>query len=932
MPKSYRSLLALGVASAGLIQVASADIITGQVTDASGEAPLQGAIVTIEELGRTAASDRYGDYRFTNIPAGDYTLSVSYIGADKVTSDVSLSGSATVNFTVGSDTRYMDNVLVVGSTAAQAGAINQQRASNAIISVIDSDGLGNFPDTTVADSLSRVPGLSIENDQGEGRYVSIRGLNTDLIASSINGVRTPSPEDRRGVLLDGVPSDLLDGIEVQKSLTPDVDADTLGGIINMKTISAFDRDGQFVRAKLEGAYNDITEEVSPKATLTYSNTFGDRLGVAMSANYQDRRIQAHNNETGGWGFNKDVGAIVPDDDYEMRWYDLTRERIGLVANIDFKASENTELYLRTLYNQYTDDEVRNKWEFRSLDEEDPTVTDNGFAFDYAESDAEVRQREEVRTIQTYALGGQTYAGAWQFDYEVSYAYAEEDDSNNHDVTFRSDDLEGNGILQFDLSDPKKPRLSGPGFDFLLDPSSYEMDAFEREYTTNEDTEWSGKLDISRDSVIGDIPVTWKGGVKLRDREKVRDQNLDVYEIDDVLMTDYIRPNAAISGWRMNNPMFNWPDAGLTYGLRSVVTADDLNEDDTNVETIAGDYTIDEQILALYGMGTFEIDNVTVVAGLRFEGTSVDSKGYIFAEEDDPNNVLTRNYSDDYQNILPSVNLKYALSDNLFARAAYYGAVVRPAFGDMAPIALFNDDRDELEMGNPNLKPYEADNYDLSIEYYPTKLAVLSAGVFYKSIDNAIFPATYDIDQLPAEVDLSFLPASYVANLEEVSTYINVDRSYVRGVEFNYVQGLGFINESLDGFLLSGNLTLVESQARIPDEEDPRGTREVPLLKQNDVVWNVALAYDKGPWDLRVSANYRGDYLDELFGENIDRYTDGHLSVEASAKYELNDHVQVYVEGKNLTDEPEYYYHGSERRLSQYDEFGWTGVFGVRLTY
>src|SRR5690606_17393425 len=157
----------------------------------------------------------------------------------------------------------------------------------ALIAVVDSDGLGNFPDTTVADSLGRVPGLSIENDQGEGRYVSIRGINTDLIASSINGVRTPSPEDRRGVLLDGVPSDLLDGIEVQKSLTPDLDADTLGGVINMKTISAFDRDGQFIRAKVEGSYNEITEELSPKATFTYTNTFGDKLGVAFSANYQD---------------------------------------------------------------------------------------------------------------------------------------------------------------------------------------------------------------------------------------------------------------------------------------------------------------------------------------------------------------------------------------------------------------------------------------------------------------------------------------------------------------------------------------------------------------------------------------------------------------------------------------------------------------------
>ena len=120
MPKSYRSLLALGVASAGLIQVASADIITGQVTDASGEAPLQGAIVTIEELGRTAASDRYGDYRFTNIPAGDYTVTVSYIGADPVSQTISVpAAGTTADFTLGANVRYLDNVLVVGSAAAQ---------------------------------------------------------------------------------------------------------------------------------------------------------------------------------------------------------------------------------------------------------------------------------------------------------------------------------------------------------------------------------------------------------------------------------------------------------------------------------------------------------------------------------------------------------------------------------------------------------------------------------------------------------------------------------------------------------------------------------------------------------------------------------------------------------------------------------------------
>ncbi len=339
-------------------------------------------------------------------------------------------------------------------------------------------------------------------------------------------------------------------------------------------------------------------------------------------------------------------------------------------------------------------------------------------------------------------------------------------------------------------------------------------------------------------MIGDFPVTWKGGLKLRDREKVRDQNLKIYEADDIFLTDYITSNAQISGWRMANPMYRWPDANLTRALRTTLTDADLNEDDTNLESISGDYTIDEQIIAGYGMGTFELGMVTAVIGARLERTKVDSFGYIYAEGDTPADAARRNFSDEYMHVLPSVNLKYALSEKLFARAAYYAAVVRPGFGEMAPRVLFNDDRDEIELGNPDLKPYEADNYDLSIEYYPTQLSVISAGIFYKSIDNAIFPATFDIEDLPSNIDLSFLDAGTVAGLAEVSTYVNAGKSKVRGIEFNYVQELGFLGDAFDGFLASANLTLVDSESRLPDG------REVPLLKQNDTVWNVALGYDK----------------------------------------------------------------------------------------
>lgn len=938
---------------------ALADNISGQVTDSTGSAPLQGAIVSIEGLNRSGTTDRFGDYRIANVPAGEYTVIVDYVGADSVAQTVTVpAGGATANFTIGADVRYLDNILVVGSAAAQAGAINQQRAADSIVSVVDSDGLGNFPDTTVADTLQRVPGLSIVTDQGEGRYVSIRGINTDLIAASINGVRTPSPEDRRGVLLDGVPSDLLDGIEVQKSLTPDVDADSLGGIINLKTISAFDRDGQFVRAKVEGQWNEITEEISPKATLTYSNVFNDTFGVAIALNYQDLRIEAHNNESGEFGFED--GVAFMNDDYEHRWYDLTRERIGIVANFDWRVNENTDLYLRTLINEYEDDEVRNKFEIKDLGDsvEDEitglgSFTSNSVTGPLREVDAEVRVRAETRSIQTVALGGSMVWDDWTFDYEVSYAYADEADDNNHDVTFRFENVDEDefeeefyvfpGLITLDYSTPETPVLSGDQaiLDQLYNTSNYDLDAFEREFSVNEDTELGARFDVSKQSLFGDTPVTWKAGLKLRDREKIRNENFLFFE-PDLNLADFSR-ETFISNWRLPNPQPTWPDPDLTRTLRSQFndpSDPDYDEEGSFFDSNIADYTIDEQILAGYAMGTLDFGDLTVVAGVRVEQTDVDLEGRLVAEDDLTATVTT--FSDDYTNVLPSINAKYEFNEKLIGRAAYYAAVVRPAFGDMAPFIEINDDRDEATVGNPNLDPYEADNFDLSLEYYPTELSVLSVGVFYKDIKDAIFGATFDIGDLPSDIDLSNIQPELLngidqgdmlpgggedpGEIEEIGTFINVDNSEILGIEFNYVQSLQDLNPSLEGFLVSANLTLTDSESTLPDG------REVPFLNQADTVWNLALGYDKGPWDLRVSANFRSNNLDELIDPELDRTIDDRTLIEASAKYDVNDNLQIYLEGKNLTDEPEYYYFGDESRLMQYDEFGTSWILGARYTF
>ncbi len=917
------SILALSLATA---PAASAQFLQGKVTDATGQTGFQGAVVSVDGINRSVTTDRFGNYRINNLPAGDYNIIVSYIGASNVNETVTVpSQGAELDIVLGNDVDFIDNIIVVGTRAAQASALNQQRVADSIKTIIDSDGLGNFPDTTVADSLQRAVGLSVETDQGEGRYVSIRGINTDLISSSINGVRTPSPEDRRGVLLDGVPSDLLDGIEIQKSLTPDVDADSLGGVINLKTISAFDRKGQYIRAKIEGRYNEITDIVSPKATLTYSNTFNDTFGAAISLNYQDLRIESHNNEVGEWALDDDTGLYFVADDFENRWYDLTRERIGVVANFDWRVSDNTELYLRTLYNRYNDDEIRNKFEFREFDEEITAITPTSTTARRGEVDAEVRQRKESRNIETYSIGGKTEIDVWNFDYQAAYAYAEEDDSDNHDVAFRSspEQRSDTGSLTIDYSDPQQPTVSGPALSFLLDPSNYTLDTFEQEFTVNEDTELSAQFNVSRDSVWGDTQVEWKAGAKVRDREKIRDANLTFHERE-LNLADFIRDDAEITDWRLGTRMFEWPDANLTAALRGTFTDDELNADDTFLASNAEDFEINERILAGYGMGTFRFGDATVVAGVRIEQTDVDLEGGFFDEE--TGQVTPRNVSKDYTDILPSLNVKYDFTDKIIGRAAYYAAVVRPSFGEVAPNALLNDDRDEIELGNPNLDAYDADNFDITLEYYPTNLSVISAGFFYKDIANAIFPASFDIGDTPDNVDLGFLPADFLATLEEVNTFVNVGRSEIYGFEFNLVQNLGDLSDTLDGFLFSANLTLTDSESVLPDG------RVVPFLKQADTVGNIALGYDKGPWDLRVSANYRGDNLDALEDKDLDRITDDRLLIEASARYKFNDNIQVYIEGKNLTDAPEYYYFGETSRLSQYDEFGRSFVVGARFTY
>ncbi|WP_373488377.1 beta-sandwich domain-containing protein, partial [Blastomonas sp.] len=261
---SYRSLALALVLGAGTIATpALAGEVTGTVTDIDATRALQAVDVRIVELNRTATTSRDGSFRFTDIPAGTYTLEARYVGAPLFTTSVSVDDTGIVAVPVRLGIADGNEILVIGQAANQASALSRQRAADGVSSVLTRDAIGQFPDQNVAESLRRLPGLNILNDQGEGRFVAVRGLDPNLNSTSVNGVRVPSPEgDVRSVALDVISSDIIESIEVKKSLTPDMDGDTIGASIEINTTSAFDRKKDLFSLKAEGSYNDLANTLT----------------------------------------------------------------------------------------------------------------------------------------------------------------------------------------------------------------------------------------------------------------------------------------------------------------------------------------------------------------------------------------------------------------------------------------------------------------------------------------------------------------------------------------------------------------------------------------------------------------------------------------------------------------------------------------------
>ena len=811
----------------------------------------------------------------------------------------------------------LEEIIVHGTRAALINALERQRASDKIASVVDSDAIGNFADINVAESLRRVSGVMVENDQGEGRYISVRGMNADLNAMTINGVSTASPENRRGIMLDGVASDMLDSMTVYKTLTPNLDADTIGGAIDLETISAFKHEGFHAKVKAETSWNELTRDSNnPKLAVVASNRFplaDGELGVALTLSDQSRRIVSENNETGGWS------DVAINEDYEMRYYNLERERQGVVLNFDYHAASGNKYYARFFHNEYTDTEDRTKWEVRRAFEEEPVIDGDIATYPFQRVDTESRPRVEIRTMSSVQLGSEFQLSERStLKAEIFGSEAEQDDTDKWNVIFRSAQLDV--PMTYDNSNPKKPVINfAPEF---YDPANFELNAFEAENALTTDRDVGFKLDLS---YAMNEHTELQYGIKYREREKDNDFNFCGYEpVTDSTLADY--PNQEIGDY-FGNRHGPAPTVAGTRALIStlgdgVFTLSDGTtcrapgmawemSGDEDEESIAADWYTDEDILAGYLMATTMTDTVTWIYGLRYEDTRATYAGKQFDGGAFAGRV---SFDNDYGFLAPSLNVRIELNDEQVLRLAAFRSLVRPGFGESSAGAEIDLEDNEIDGGNPFLDPTIAWNLDASFEWYRGDETFIGAGLFYKDIKDAI-----------VEVDAadSFLRGQV---WDRAETFINAGDSSIWGAELSYQTALD------NGFLLVLNYTYADGETDLP-ADSAYGERSIPYFKQARHTANVSVGYDKGPWDIRLAANYRDKYLDAIGGEPLnDRYTGDFVQVDLTGKYAINDKLTLTAAAINLNDRPEFYYFGNERRLSQYDEFGTTYELGLTYTF
>jgi TonB-dependent receptor len=920
-------------------------VITGTVKDTSG-AVLPGARVELKE-GPSAVTDGQGQFAITNVAPGTYTAAVNYVGFAPSTATVTVTAGqiARLNIVLNVASES-DSVVVIAERAhGEAESINEEKVADNILNVLPSEVITSLPNANIADAVGRLPGVTLERDEGEGKYVQIRGTEPRLANLTLDGVEVPSPEGGvRQVKLDVIPADLIEAVQINKTLQANMNGDAIGGSVNLVTKKAGDRPTLSVYGL--GGFTPIA---NTRSVYEFGGTAGSRFGaqkrfgvmVSGSYDYNGRGIDDIEPVP--------TEATLPDGTNvfdittpAFRQYLYDRKRYGFGGSVDYKLSENSNLYIHTLYSDFKDYGRRYEYVLSTNDISpaagvSPIPGPNVPSFTTEARDPDFQ-------VASLSVGGNHVFGTTLINWQVAVGRSRMlnpiGGGESH-VLFAYTGTTSN--CQWDSASTKDlllPVFTPACFAEAYNPANLQLQQIQDSaHGKAAQLNLEGTISVAKNYHLGSHSSTFETGFYLRNAHK----------FDDSFEIDYCPTNAGaapLASQFLNGFMnHNYYNGHYPYGPGiSWDKVQSFFKANTGLfDTVSGpcspqtapqfgnnnNFDLVERVTAGYVMDSLDFSRFRVVAGVRFEGTQDNTLSCNCGL--DPTQPfggpLTVKGQGSYVDVLPSASLRMRLDsqDNSALRFVYARGLSRPdpQFLTTATSVDNSTTPPTLTIGNPALKPEHANNYDVLYERYLHPLGAIQAGFFYKNIGTPIV--------------LNLAPPT-ATQPDQVSQAVNAGSAYIAGVEFNFQQHFTHLPGLLGGLGLAANYSHTTSKARNVNPAGPRSDSPA-LLRQAPNTWNISPTYDHGRVSARVGLAYNGPNIFQYFyvdgapggikGPLGDLYLYSHFQVDAQGSVYLGKGVTAIVSGLNLNNEVFGFYFGSPQYFTQREFYKPTYTFGLR---
>ncbi|KQM63455.1 hypothetical protein ASE75_13555 [Sphingomonas sp. Leaf17] len=961
-------------------------VIAGTVSQAGSGEYLDGASVGIPALGLATVADRTGRYELTGVPAGTHDVVIRYVGFPDVTRSVTVADTSVALDVAMGATDDSADIVVSGSrpiAESEAAALQIQRTSPSLVSVIASDSIGRLPDQNIAQAVSRLPGVGVQRDQGQARYITLRGSPINWTTLSFDGINVVSPEGR-DARFDSIPSAIASQIVVRKAVTPDMTGETIAGNVDIVTRSAFDYPGLKVQAKGGLGHVELGKKTEYEGSLVISDRFDTNFGefgIVSSASLYRRGMVTDNFETDFEAVDQDRRPGFQDRiwarETENKLYRLTRKNYSLSTRLDWRPAPGHRLFAETIYSAFQDDEQRNNYIVDLDDQQSRTPTGTAacpvnatpaagttgyadvctgnsplFGTVYGiDLNSNFTVRAYKQSVFTNTIGGDHDLDGWKIAWRGNFTRSIDDRTQPAQLNYDSPSFGTNGAnaanrltVAYDLTDPQLAKMQlyrtvrNANGTFARGARVTAIEDFPRTlarlrslYARDVTEAYTAKLDVSREADLFGASTVLAVGARYDDRTKTSNERLlELNSAAQFAAAGIPTGYAAIAqpgGFQGEIPLgytFQYFDRDKVLGL-----VDQAKRVAAYAPVDANFYDVGEKVFAAYAMATTTTNWGSVIGGARVEHIRNDARAF--------SSVGLIEVTSDQTLVYPSLHFNWDVNESLKARLSFNTGAARPDYDQLRPNLTYNDANLSVSGGNPEAKPEKAKGVDLYFEYYTMPRGFLSIGAFYKDVTDVLFDTVQTFGR--STLNTGGVDRSQYA----YSTIANGGDGYVMGIEAAiqqqldpFVADLG-LPDWMGGFGVQLNATLNKSRSETPDG------RKIRLPGASDAVYNLIGYYEKYGFSARVSYQNRSPWIDAIgaFGavNGVNRGIDGgdfywakDNELDASLRYTITPNVEVYADFANLLNGPGRRYVGSSAYTIEHETFGRRYTGGFRVTF